>query len=116
MVNIALGIILALVILVALFVVGAILTGTYQAARDEINDERFGKKVLDGIIFIFKSPVTYFKYVVPVLILCITMWIASLVSDTVMIAVYLVGLMAIVFYFSYLREQKKSGERSNNEG
>ena len=57
MVNIALGIILALVILVVLFVVAAFLTGIYQAARDEVNDEGFGQKVLDGIIFLVKSPI-----------------------------------------------------------
>jgi preprotein translocase subunit YajC len=116
MVNIALGIILALVILVVLFVVGAFLAGIYQAARDEVNDEGFGQKVLDGIICLVKSPVTYFKYAAPILTLCIAIWAAGLVSETASLIIYLVGLMLVVFYFAYLREQKKARERANNEG
>lgn len=114
MVDIALGIILALVILVALFVVAAFFTGIYQAARDEVNDEGFGQRVLDGIIFLIKSPINYFRYVAPILALFMTMWAATLIGETASFIVYLGGLVVVAFYYAYLREQKKVKKSDNN--
>lgn len=108
MVNIALGIILALVILIVAFVVIVFIWNVGKAVGEEVSDEDFGQKVLNAIIFVIKSPITYFKYLAPILVLCFAMWVASHFNSTATLITYIVGIVAVVFYFVYLKEQRKA--------
>ena len=112
MLNIAFGIILALIIIGLSLVIVIFLWSLIKAGGEEVSSDGFGQKVLDSLVFLIKSPVTYFKYLAPIIILATCVSLASFFGDTAAAAVYLGGGVAVFFYYSYLKEKGKSNEKA----